>query len=263
MSPDELDSFKERGYVRLKGAFPRDAALSMQDAMWRELREEFGIDRNDRASWRQPPRDIHGQKTDSAQRAMNTERLLGACGQLVETDRYEAPAHWGRVLVTFPETSPRPWEVPTGVWHWDCELHDNVGAVTRLVVFTFFSDVEPEGGGTLIVEGSPRLLQRFHDELPMEDRRQSHRQLRNRFFASHPWLKHLTGLEPTPEHRNTYLMGASHDVGGIAARVVELTGQPGDAVVCHPLMVHTTGPNHSDVPRFMRIRFPGESRRRA
>ena len=234
----------------------------MQDAMWRELRTEFGIVREDRNTWQQPPRDIHGQKTDPAQGAISTERLLGACRQLVEPARFETPRHWGRVLVTFPEEGPSSWTVPTGVWHWDCELHDNVGAVTRLVVFTFFSSVEHEGGGTLIVEGSHRLLKHFHDELAPDERRGTHRELRNRFLASHAWLRRLSGIEPTKGDRNDYFMNTSHDVDDVPVRVVELTGRPGDAVVCHPLMVHTTGPNHADVPRFMRIRFPGESRRR-
>jgi len=163
--------------------------------------------------------------------------------------------------VTFPVDSPTVWTVPTGVWHWDCALHQNVGAVERLVVFTFFSPVETGGGGTLIVEGSHRLLQSFYHQLPPEERALAHRTLRKRLLEWDPWLQRLCGLETVPAGRNTYLMGASHDVRGFPLRVVELTGRPGDAVICHPLMFHTTAPNHSDVPRFMRIKFPGASSR--
>jgi ectoine hydroxylase-related dioxygenase (phytanoyl-CoA dioxygenase family) len=36
--------------------------------------------------------------------------------------------------------------------------------------------------------------------------------------------------------------------------VVELTGEPGDMVFCHPVMVHCAAPNRGTRPRFMRIK---------
>ena len=43
-------------------------------------------------------------------------------------------------------------------------------------------------------------------------------------------------------------------VGGVPLRLVELTGEPGDMVFCHPVMVHCVGPNRGQRPRFMRIK---------
>ena len=43
-------------------------------------------------------------------------------------------------------------------------------------------------------------------------------------------------------------------VEGVPLRVVELTGEPGDMVFCHPLMVHCAAPNRGARPRFMRIK---------
>ena len=43
-------------------------------------------------------------------------------------------------------------------------------------------------------------------------------------------------------------------VDGMPLRVVELTGEPGDMVFCHPVMVHCAAPNRGDWPRFMRIK---------
>ena len=37
-------------------------------------------------------------------------------------------------------------------------------------------------------------------------------------------------------------------------RVVELTGEPGDMVFCHPLMVHCSTQNRGTRPRFIRIK---------
>jgi hypothetical protein len=39
----------------------------------------------------------------------------------------------------------------------------------------------------------------------------------------------------------------------VPLRVVELTGEPGDMVFCHPVMVHCVGQNRGTRPRFMRI----------
>ena len=43
-------------------------------------------------------------------------------------------------------------------------------------------------------------------------------------------------------------------VEGVPLPVVELTGEPGDMVFCHPVMVHSVAPNRGVGPRFMRIK---------
>jgi ectoine hydroxylase-related dioxygenase (phytanoyl-CoA dioxygenase family) len=50
---------------------------------------------------------------------------------------------------------------------------------------------------------------------------------------------------------------------GVPLRVVELTGEPGDMVFCHPVMLHCAAPNRGKWPRFMRIKqqfLTGEGR---
>jgi ectoine hydroxylase-related dioxygenase (phytanoyl-CoA dioxygenase family) len=119
-----------------------------------------------------------------------------------------------------------------------------------LLVFTFFSDVGPRGGGTLIVEGSHRLLQRFGEDLSPVEQRGDHREVRRRFLRHDPWLRMLTRAEP--HDRIEHFMRGPREVRGIPVRVAELTGRPGDAIFCHPLMLHVAAPNRSDTPRFMR-----------
>lgn len=260
LSRDDVAAFETRGHVGIKNAFPPEAALAMQETMWRELYEEFGIERDDRSTWRTPAHDLRRSKSDPDQEAMNTPRLVGACNELLDAGTWGPLASWGRVLVTFPEDTGEPWTVPTDVWHWDCELDENVSWVERLTVITFFSEVEAGGGGTVVVEGSHRCLQRFYEDLTPEERGLGHRKLRKKLLDWDPWLKHLAGLEPAPIERNRYLMDTPGDVRGVPVRVVELTGSPGDAYVCHPLILHATSANHSAWPRFMRIKFPGPSK---
>jgi ectoine hydroxylase-related dioxygenase (phytanoyl-CoA dioxygenase family) len=47
-------------------------------------------------------------------------------------------------------------------------------------------------------------------------------------------------------------MAEDGDVQSVPARVVELTGEPGDVVLCHPMLFHCVSPNTAACPRFMR-----------
>ena len=45
------------------------------------------------------------------------------------------------------------------------------------------------------------------------------------------------------------------EVRGVPCQVVELTGEPGDAVFCNLGMLHAVARNCSEEPRFMRVKF--------
>jgi hypothetical protein len=64
----------------------------------------------------------------------------------------------------------------------------------------------------------------------------------------------LTGQAPSPADRIAAFMDTETIVDGMPLRVVELTGEPGDMVFCHPVMVHCVAPNRGTRPRFMRIK---------
>jgi hypothetical protein len=64
----------------------------------------------------------------------------------------------------------------------------------------------------------------------------------------------LTGRAPSPADRVATFMDRDTFVEGVHLRVVELTGEPGDMVFCHPVMVHCRAPNRGTRPRFMRIK---------
>jgi len=253
LSAAQVAAFQERGHLRMPEAFPRAVALEMQQHMWSELQEQFGIDRDDRGTWYQPRRSLRAAKWDPLQRAIATESVLGAITTLLDPAvRWNLPTNWGVVLITFPGRAPHDWSVPTTGWHYDFDLQDNAAAARGLFVFTFFSSVASRGGGTLIVEGSHRLLRRFDESLSPDERRSDHQTLRKRFLRYDPWLRVLCGVDPAPKDRVGYFMQEAREVRDVRVRVVELTGEPGDVVLCHPLMLHVAASNHADVPRFMR-----------
>jgi len=119
-------------------------------------------------------------------------------------------------------------------------------------MFLFVDHVKPRGGGTAVVRPSPQLIERFVRATGTEELlAMKTAQIKRRFFSLHPYFLELRGKPQRPD-RNDRLMGRDTDVEGTALRVVELTGEPGDAVLCHPRLLHTSAPNTADRPRLMR-----------
>jgi hypothetical protein len=252
LTPADIRRFERDGYVIVRQAFSPDDGQDMERRWWRELAEAHGIRRDDRSSWRRLPGDLKAAKRDRSQAKILTSRVRGVLDDLLGPGAWPTPRDWGRPLVTFPE--PGAWDVPTALWHWDnvCDLH--LDRPRALFAVAFIGSVAPRGGGTLILSGSPRLLIQQAQRLPAGRRPGSITEERDRFHRSEPWLMALTGQAPSPADRIAAFMAGETIVDGVPLRVVELTGEPGDMVFCHPLMVHCAAPNRGTWPRFMRIK---------
>jgi hypothetical protein len=252
LGASDIQRFERDGYVVVRQAFSRTDALAMEQQWWRELEDTHGIRTDDRSSWHQIAGDLKAAKRDPAQAKILTERVRGVFDDLLGEDAWPPPRDWGRPLVTFP--GPGAWDVPAGLWHWDnpCELH--LERPRALFVVSFIGAVAPRSGGTLILSGSPRLLIQQERRLSAGQRHGSIAGLRERFHRSHPYLMALTGQAPSPADRIAAFMDGETMVEGVPLRVVELTGEPGDMVFCHPVMVHCVAPNRGARPRFMRIK---------
>ena len=252
LTPADLRRFERDGYLVVRQAFPRAAALAMEDRWWSELADTHGIRRDDRSTWHQIPGNLKAAKRDPIQASMLTETVSGVVDDLLGAGTWSRPRDWGVTLVTFPV--PGGWEPPTRLWHWDNPCEPHFDRPRGLFVVSFIGPVAPRGGGTLIISGSPRLLIQQERELPADQRRALGGKPAERFGRSHPWLMALTGLAPSPADRIAAFMDSETVVDGVPLRVVELTGEPGDMVFCHPAMVHCAAPNRGAYPRFMRIK---------
>jgi hypothetical protein len=248
LTSGDLARFERDGYLVVKEAFSPADAAAMQERWWSELEDKHGPRRDDRSTWRQIRGDLKGAKHDRIQARILTPRVRGVLDGLLGQGAWSPPKDWGRPIVTFPE--PGPWDVPTWFWHWDnpCELH--LDRLTGLFVVSFIGSVAPRSGGTLILSGSPRLL------LQQERRGEADRSIKPwfRFYRSAPWLMALAGEATAPADRVAAFMDEETLVEDVPLRVVELTGEPGDMVFCHPCMVHCGAPNRGDRPRLMRIK---------
>ena len=260
LTRSEIDQFHRDGFVALRGAFAREDANAMEDAWWQELSDLYGIRRDDRSTWFQPARDLRGGKSSPMQTKMHTDRVKGALDDLLGEGGWQWPKTWGRAIVTFPQGGT--WDVPgaTALWHWDSPVQWHRGGMAAVFAFIFIGTVAPGGGGTSILSGSHRLLSLWEEEMARGARTKDARGEREWLYRKHPWLAGLTGAAPSPADRRGTFMDECVEIGGVTLRVVELTGEPGDMVLCHPTIVHTASPNCGTWPRLMRIGMIGTER---
>jgi hypothetical protein len=252
LTSSDIQRFERDGYVVVRQAFSRIDGLAMERQWWRELEDTHGIGPDDRSSWHQLGGDLKAAKRDPVQAKILTERVRGALDDLLGKAAWSPPRNWGRSLVTFPE--PGAWDVPIRHWHWDNPCEPHLDQPRGLFVVSFIGPVTPQGGGTLLLSGSPHLLIQQERRIPATQRHESGARTWERFHHSHPWLMALTGYAPSPADRIAAFMDRETAVEGVPLRVVELTGEPGDMVLCHPVIVHCVNPNRGTRPRFMRIK---------
>jgi hypothetical protein len=70
----------------------------------------------------------------------------------------------------------------------------------------------------------------------------------------HPWLRDLWKGDVDTNRIHRYLT-AGADIDGVHVQVEELTGEPGDAVIMHPRLLHVVAPNSLHTPRIMLLQF--------
>ncbi|WP_308639532.1 hypothetical protein [Paenibacillus silvisoli] len=122
-----------------------------------------------------------------------------------------------------------------------------------LLCLCIFSEIGPQGGGTLVAEGSHQVVARYLAGKPNGVGPQEGIDECN---LQHPWLAALTGQAddsflPGEDRVEKFMKRAYVDEHGTKLRVIETTSSPGDVILCHPFLYHTPSQNHSGVTRFM------------
>ncbi len=245
----ELQHFEEKGWVTVANAFSPESAAQMVSKIWELLSGKFSIEQHDRSSWHlKMGYGLSELNSTAVFKDIGSDRTHRSIDRLLGKGRWNIPSHWGQHLVTFP-SSEDDWVVPTETWHTDFDFAPEQNPF-GIMMFAFLSDVKPKGGGTVIIEGSHRLVSGFVKSQP-QDQLGKMKTVRRRIMNSNPWFIDLEN-ERDPKRRNNRFLSPEL-VDDVSVRVVELTGSPGDVILCHPWLLQATAPNCSDKVRMMMV----------
>lgn len=276
LTKDQVEQFMENGWVQLEEAFPRKVALDAQKIVWENV-EKRGVLQHDRSTWTKEMVQINENYSHGEFQLCNTERMANAIEDLIGEGRWahrsvygqtEIKSAYGWWPINFSKGADKPWDVPTGGWHWDgIHFRHAIDSPEQgLLCLCLFSDIRPHGGGTLVAEGSHKLVAKFLARHPDGIELKDAIPVANR---SHPWLKELTNSKgeadiskdvyaaaeeeqaPSAINRIEKFMNWTTDAEGVRLKVLETSGGPGDAILCHPFLYHAASQNHLGVPRFM------------
>ncbi|WCR20829.1 phytanoyl-CoA dioxygenase family protein [Paracoccus alcaliphilus] len=222
LTPRQVQSFIDDGFVRIDGAFPADLARQCREKLWSAM----GLSPDRPESWTQPVIRIASMSTPAFVQAANTSLLHRAYDQLAGSDRWLAPQGLGSFPIRFPSANA-PGD---DGWHVDMSFGDssdfmewrvNVKSSHRALLMLFlFSDVGPDDAPTRIRKGSHMTIAR--ELLPHGAAGATLRQLSADGYAS---------TEACPE--------------------ALATGPAGTVYLCHPFLVHAAQPHRGTGPRFM------------
>ncbi len=240
LGDDAHSIFAGRGILRLEQALPptlvREAQRVVRSALERQGFLSDGVWCFDRMTL--PPYPSIGKigfKKNEAFDALSTSDLIEAVGFLAG-DRDLVTMGHQQLLLTFPNADR--WSVPSSIWHVDAPRLPSA-ACPGVQTFIFLEASEHEGGGTLVVAGSHRLLNdgRFIRSKDIK------RQLK-RF----PCFQQLMSANLADRER---LLGSIGHVGEVEIEVVEMTGRPGDVWLMDMRVLHNLAPNARSTPRVM------------
>jgi len=249
LSPAQRDEFDRLGILRLPAAIAPAEVTVMRQRLWEHLLDTHAIHPDRPETWTvHKPAQFRKLTATGAFDAMATDQLCAAVDGLRGAARWQRPAHWGRPLVTFPRPGTT-WDVPASDWHLDSQ---DIGELSMVVVFAHLAPVRPSGGGTLVITGSHQLTTPAGpkaDNVPVRSG-----DVKAYLRTLHPWLRDLWNADSDTDRIRRY-MQAGAVIDGVRVRVEELTGEPGDAVIMHPRLLHVVAPNSLTTPRMMLLQF--------
>lgn len=260
----QVNQFIELGWVKVEQAFPKEVALEAQKIVWENV-EKRGVTKNDRSTWTEEMVQLNETYEHDEFQKCNTKRLADAIEDLVGEGRWadrtvygesDKKVGYGWWPVNFSQGALKPWNVPTTGWHWDgIQFRHYIDSPEQgLLCLNLFSEIGKQGGGTLVAEGSHKVVAKFLSQQPdgieLEDGIRA-------LNKEHPWFSELTGSKKDnttndeEDRIEKFMKNPYVDEDGIKLQVIETTGNPGDVILCHPFLYHAASQNHSGVPRFM------------
>lgn len=176
LTKDQVEQFIENGWVKVEEAFSREVALNAQQIVWDNV-EKRGVLKNDRSTWTTDMLQINESYDHDEFQQCNSLRMANAIEDLIGEGRWADRSVYGQTdkkttygwwPVNFSKGAEKAWNVPSNGWHWDgIQFKHFVDSPDQgLLCLCLFSEIGQHGGGTLIAEGSHKLVAKFLQQYP-------------------------------------------------------------------------------------------------
>jgi hypothetical protein len=248
ITPERRDEFARGGILRLPGAIaPRDAER-MCNSVWSALHKRYEIRRDAPETWQSRRiTGTHDLPKSETFAQVGSPAVREALDYFLGRGNWQAPERWGSLLVTFPESRGR-WDVPHQAWHLDFPAKRSNRGLFLVRLFICLAKLAPGASGTLFVQGSHRLIEGLCEGEGVEKLRSA--DAREALVRRCSWVRDLCSRDGG-DGRVERFMDRAEVANDVGLRVVEMTGEPGDVLLTHPLLLHAPSKNCSSLPRFV------------
>jgi ectoine hydroxylase-related dioxygenase (phytanoyl-CoA dioxygenase family) len=244
----QQEEFARSGILRLPGAIPSRDAAEMCNVVWDALGRRYDLRRNAPDTWHAKRiTGTHDLPKSATFAQVASPAVRAALDDLLGRGNWQPPERWGSILVAFPESRER-WDVPHQTWHLDYPASRSLQGVFLVRLFICLAKLSAGGGGTVFVQGSHRLV----EELPRMEgvERVCSADARKALIRTCPWVKELCSRDMS-DGRVQRFMDRNEAFDGVELRVIEMTGEPGDVLLTHPLLLHAPAKNCASAPRIV------------
>ena len=250
LNPEQLDEFRRCGILRIPGAISARAAASMCDSVWDMMARHYKIRRDSPDTWKAQRIAGTKERPQAITVAQVVSPLRAMLDQILAPQKWDCDQHWGSLLVAFPgawpESASHGWDVPHQGWHFDAPVVRSLPALYGVRMFMLLARLEPHGGATLAVAGSPRLGLSLAQARGVAKLRSA--DARKGLIQRYEWMKELCSPDSSGD-RVARFMNTTIAIEDVDVRVVEMTGDAGDVYLMHPAMMHAGSPNCRATPR--------------
>ncbi|KAJ5279733.1 hypothetical protein N7478_005105 [Penicillium angulare] len=245
LSPEQIAHFMQYGYVRVPQCFSREKAAVWTADVWTRL----GFSPTDKSTWvtectHMPEHREEPVKTFAPKAWAAICELLGGEERIDEDS-----ATWNDAFIVnlgTPESEGK-WPHPSELegWHVDGDffIHFLDSPEQGLLVIPLFNDIEEHGGGTMICTDSVKHIARFLASIMIPV-------LTVRYQYDNP-----QGVSPYMVPRGWKFRKPKDDFYDSVLEKCnefhEMTGNVGDVILLHPLMMHSQSVNSLRIPRII------------
>lgn len=233
LTPDDINQWMKYGYVVIKNAFTKEQAEEQMKDIWTRL----GYDPNDKSTWAMDRVNMPGHKyTPCSTFAPKVwQAICDLTGGAERIDENNLPSFGDGFICNFgkdeyvgKDFSPKELDN----WHVDGDFftHYLDSPEQGMLMIPMYTDIKPGGGGTIICPDGMEIIAKH--------------------LAAHP-----EGVTPRMVPRG---QSSNHkDLEWFIEKVQqfpdeafhEMTGNTGDVVLMHPLMLHSASKNTLRLPR--------------